>query len=94
MWKIIKNTPRLFGRLPRVNSMMSQVPIYYYMPSRLFFNKNMFFFSASEDAHKNISKSSFEGPGFYMEQLLTGCLSIYSYYIESNGEAFLIDPMN
>lgn len=29
-----------------------------------------------------------------MEQLLTGCLSLYSYYIESDGEALIIDPIN
>lgn len=29
-----------------------------------------------------------------MQQLLTGCLAIYSYYIESGNDAFLIDPMN
>lgn len=39
-------------------------------------------FSMSTQAlHKNITKSSYEGPGFYMEQLFTGCLAIYSYYI-------------
>lgn len=25
---------------------------------------------------------------------MTGCLSIYSYYIESGNDAFLIDPLN
>ena len=44
--------------------------------------------------HESVSKGAFTGDGFYVEQLLIGCLSIYSYYIESNGEAFLIDPMN
>lgn len=28
-----------------------------------------------------------------MEQLMTACLSLYSYYIESNGEAAIIDPI-
>ena len=40
-------------------------------------------FLFSSQAHENVSKSSHEGAGFYMEQLLTGCLSLYSYYIES-----------
>ena len=44
--------------------------------------------------HENVSRSSHEGPGFYMEQMLTGCLSLYSYYIESGNDAFLIDPLN
>lgn len=26
--------------------------------------------------------------------MLVGCLAIYSYYIESNGEAWIIDPQN
>jgi hydroxyacylglutathione hydrolase len=56
------------------------------------FQRNHYMFSATN--HENISKSNYEGPGFYLEQLLTGCLSIYSYYVESNGEAFLIDPLN
>src|SRR5215210_5570516 len=29
----------------------------------------------------------------YVEQLYTGCLSEAAYYIESNGEAAIIDPM-
>lgn len=33
--------------------------------------------------HKNTLKATYEGPGFYVEQLFTGCLAIYSYYIES-----------
>ncbi|EAR87138.1 metallo-beta-lactamase family protein (macronuclear) [Tetrahymena thermophila SB210] len=30
---------------------------------------------------------------FYVEQLFTGCLASYTYYIESNGEAAIIDPL-
>lgn len=63
-------------------------------PTHQLINKPIFWSGTSVDVHKNISKSSYEGPGFYMEQLFTGCLAIYSYYIESGGEAFLIDPMN
>ena len=29
----------------------------------------------------------------YIEQLYTGCLAEAAYYIESNGEAAIIDPM-
>jgi glyoxylase-like metal-dependent hydrolase (beta-lactamase superfamily II) len=29
----------------------------------------------------------------YIEQLYTGCLSEAAYYIESNGEAAIIDPL-
>jgi hypothetical protein len=36
-------------------------------------------------SHRKIQKSSYEGQGFYVEQLPIGCLAIYSYYIESNG---------
>lgn len=43
--------------------------------------------------HKNVIKSSYDGPGYYVEQMLTGCLAIYSYYIESGDECFLIDPL-
>lgn len=30
---------------------------------------------------------------FYIEQISTGCLSLFTYYIESNKEAILIDPL-
>ena len=30
---------------------------------------------------------------FYIEQIPTSCLSQNAYYIESNGEAVIIDPM-
>jgi hydroxyacylglutathione hydrolase len=43
--------------------------------------------------HKNLIKSNYEGPGFYIEQLFTGCLAIYSYYIESGDDCFLVDPL-
>ena len=29
----------------------------------------------------------------YIEQIYTGCLSEAAYYVESNGEAVIIDPM-
>lgn len=29
----------------------------------------------------------------YVEQLYTGCLAEAAYYIESNGEAAIIDPL-
>ena len=33
--------------------------------------------------HKNTFKTFHEGEGFKLQQILTGCLAIYSYYIES-----------
>jgi hydroxyacylglutathione hydrolase len=30
---------------------------------------------------------------YYVEQISTGCLAQYAYYIESNGEAAIVDPM-
>mmetsp|Transcript_9151 Transcript_9151/g.10300 ORF Transcript_9151/g.10300 Transcript_9151/m.10300 type:complete len:497 (-) Transcript_9151:202-1692(-) len=33
------------------------------------------------------------GPNYYIEQMLTGCLSEYAYYIDSKGEALIIDPI-
>jgi hypothetical protein len=44
-------------------------------------------------AYKNILKSTYEAKGYSVEQLFTGCLAIYSYYIESGNECFLIDPL-
>jgi glyoxylase-like metal-dependent hydrolase (beta-lactamase superfamily II) len=41
----------------------------------------------------NVVKSSYEGPGFHVQQLYTGCLAIYSYYIESGNDCFLVDPL-
>ena len=29
----------------------------------------------------------------YVEQLYTGCIAVGTYYIESNGEAIIIDPL-
>ena len=43
--------------------------------------------------HKNIIKSHYNGKGFYVEQLFNGCLAIYSYYIESGQDCFLVDPL-
>lgn len=71
---------------------MRSVPIFLYSThfkfnqktNGTFFNSNKFSFGTSAGKntdHLNLLKSSFEGPGFYMEQMLTGCLAIYSYYI-------------
>ena len=38
-------------------------------------------------------ESTEETDGYYMEQHFTGCLAQYAYYIESKGEAVIIDPM-
>ena len=47
--------------------------------------KPMSFFSThtppQPQTHHNSLKSSYEGNGFYVEQMLVGCLAIYSYYI-------------
>jgi hydroxyacylglutathione hydrolase len=43
--------------------------------------------------HKSVIKSSYEASGYYVEQILTGCLAIYSYYIESGDECIIIDPL-
>lgn len=34
------------------------------------------------------------GTNFFVKQMMISCLAIYSYYIESGDECFLIDPMN
>lgn len=56
-------------------------------------NSKPFFCMSSQVLHKNQMKSNYSGPGFYIEQLHTGCLAIYSYYIESDNECFLVDPL-
>lgn len=60
-------------------------------PLTMTFNYN---FCQAKSNGQNMFKSSYQGEGFYVEQMLVGCLAIYSYYIESNGEAFIIDPQN
>lgn len=37
--------------------------------------------------------SEWEDPGFHISQFKTHELSIYSYYVESEGKAVLIDPI-
>ena len=75
--KFARTFPKAFHTLksPSTNLPLRQISFPQY--------KGMYMFSMAN--HENISKSAFEGPGFYIEQLLTGCLSLYSYYIESNG---------
>ena len=51
-------------------------------------------FSKAKEHYQTVNKSVDNGSGYFMEQLLTGCLSLYSYYIESDGEAIIIDPIN
>lgn len=69
-----------------------------YKPSRPIFQRlagvRYCFATTPLQPYKNVEKGEFKGDGFFVQQLLTGCLSIYSYYIESGNEAFLIDPMN
>ncbi|KAM3136551.1 hypothetical protein pb186bvf_011354 [Paramecium bursaria] len=40
-----------------------------------------------------IKQSETTGNGFYQQQIFTGCLAEYAYYIESNKEALIIDPL-
>lgn len=68
----ITPNPAFFASTLKTNPINSTKPLLY---------KPVYSFSNPIQAHKNISKSNFEGEGFYVEQLLTGCLSIYSYYI-------------
>lgn len=56
--------------------------------------KNQFLMSSQYQHHKNLFKSTYEGNGFHLEQIFTGCLAIYSYYIESGDDCFLIDPLS
>lgn len=51
-------------------------------------------FTKAKQQYQTINRSVDKGDGYMMEQLLTGCLSLYSYYIESEGEAAIIDPIN
>jgi len=51
-------------------------------------------FSKAKQHYQTVNRSVDKGSGYLMEQLLTGCLSLYSYYIESEGEAAIIDPIN
>jgi hypothetical protein len=53
----------------KVNSYSLTTPLQFQMSTAPTFN------------HKNTLKATYEGPGFYVEQLFTGCLAIYSYYI-------------
>lgn len=63
-----------------------------YKPSPMTFSPK-YDFSTHAIHHKNVIKSNYEGKGFYVEQLFTGCLAIYSYYIESGNDCFLVDPL-
>lgn len=46
---------------------------------------NKFYFSSGkpDPQYQNVEKGEFTGPGFYVQQMMTSCLAIYSYYIES-----------
>lgn len=68
----IAPNPAFLASTLKINLVSSTKPLVY---------KPVYSFSNPIQAHQNISKSNFEGEGFYVEQLLTGCLSIYSYYI-------------
>lgn len=42
---------------------------------------------------KSIQPDNLTMNGFYLEQFFAPCLAHYSYYIESNGEVAIIDPL-
>ena len=85
--RIARTLPRPFHTLK-----ITQTPQLLLPKTNLLTHNVKFNFSVAN--HESVSKGAFTGDGFYVEQLLIGCLSIYSYYVESNGEAFLIAPMN
>lgn len=90
---------RSFSKLVRRTSTLAfkTIPLF---KNPVVFNQNPasfklnYQFSNSKSYSQNILKSNYEGNGFYVEQMLVGCLAIYSYYVESNGEAIIIDPQN
>jgi hypothetical protein len=71
-------------------------PLHLLNPAPNFWSASRYRFGSVSDGntYENIKKGDFAGPGFYVQQIMTSCLSIYSYYIESGDECFLIDPMN
>jgi hypothetical protein len=86
------NLLRQSCRFMAVNSLnLKQVPVLPVKPLQL---KSSFAFTQCTKQSQNLLKSSHSGNGFYVEQLHVGCLAIYSYYVESNGEALIIDPQN
>jgi len=86
--QVLKKSSRLVGNSL---SFVKIAPLLKAKPLTMNFNYN---FCQAKINGQNMFKSSYEGEGFYAEQMFVGCLAIYSYYIESNGEAFIIDPQN
>lgn len=86
--QVLKKSTRVVGNsLP----LLKFAPILTVKPFTMTMNYN---FCQAKDNGQNMFKSFYQGEGFYVEQMLVGCLAIYSYYIESNGEAIIIDPQN
>ena len=86
-------TPKLLHQTAYSLTLIKPNPVNYnWKPSSLtnYFSYN---FATHEPQHKNVIKSSYEASGYYVEQILTGCLAIYSYYIESGDECIIIDPL-
>jgi glyoxylase-like metal-dependent hydrolase (beta-lactamase superfamily II)/rhodanese-related sulfurtransferase len=83
----------LLGKTPQFAALASFNLLSSPQPNNFGLLKNVFPMSTQAFQHKNTIKSSYEGSGFYVEQLFTGCLAIYSYYIESGNECFLVDPL-
>lgn len=86
--QLLKQSSRLAVKtLPLINlAPMSSVKPLNFVPS--------YQFTQCKTQSQNLLKSFHNGDGFYVEQLHVGCLAIYSYYVESNGEAFIVDPQN
>lgn len=96
MRNIIKSSFRVSRNLRQAS--LVQYPAMINIPKQSFSvfssRKNPTFSTSAGSTFDNVEKGEFKGPGFYVQQFLTGCLSLYSYYIESGNDAFLIDPMN
>ena len=61
---------------------------------KLFLSLNERTFVTSTTCTSSILDATVEPPrNFKLEQIFTGCLSEFAYYIESNGEAIIIDPL-
>lgn len=96
------NVRRFFKSTAKNNNLIpfflfsNKINLKYILNSPLCIHNNRFSFSSNkvDPQYQNLEKGEFTGPGFYVQQMMTSCLAIYSYYIESLNECFLIDPMN
>jgi len=87
---------RLSGqfRLSKQMSFLRTTAINHSLPKSSFLTQRIYYRMSSQyQHHKNLFRSTYEGNGFQIQQLFAGCLAIYSYYIESGDECFLVDPI-